>query len=160
MENHYVYRASAYSTTVRSGLASAEEIQPPISFSAPPEFQGEPGCWTPEHFFLASVAGCFVSTFSGIANFSKFDFLSLELEAEGTIEKEEGGWRFTRVKLRPRIKIALEKDRERANRLLEKAEKTCLVVRSLTSRIVMEPEVLVEEEMLESQKMGNSYPVT
>jgi organic hydroperoxide reductase OsmC/OhrA len=160
MENHYVYRVSAYSTTVRSGLASAEEIQPPIPFSAPPEFQGEPGRWTPEHFFLASVAGCFVSTFSGIANFSKFDFLSLELEAEGTIEKDEGGWRFTRVNLRPRIKIAMEKDRERANRLLEKAEKTCLVVRSLTSRIVLEPEVLVEEEMLERQKMGNSYPVT
>lgn len=89
MENHYVYRVSAFSTTVRSGLASVEDIQPPIAFSAPPEFQGEPGRWTPEHFFLASVAGCFVSTFSGIANFSKFDFLSLELEAEGTIEKDE-----------------------------------------------------------------------
>jgi organic hydroperoxide reductase OsmC/OhrA len=160
MESQYVYRVSASSTTLRSGVAVAEEIQPSIAFSAPPEFQGEPGRWTPEHFFLASVAGCFVSTFSGIANFSRFEFLSLELEAEGTIEKNEGGWRFTRVNLRPRLKIAMEKDRERANRLLEKAEKTCLVARSLTSRIVLEPEVLVEEELVERQKMENSFPVT
>jgi organic hydroperoxide reductase OsmC/OhrA len=160
MEKQYVYRVSASSTALRSGVAVAEEIQPSIAFSAPLEFQGEPGHWTPEHFFLASVAGCFVSTFSGIANFSKFEFLSLELEAEGTIEKDEGGWRFTRVNLRPRLKIAMEKDRERANRLLEKAEKTCLVARSLTSRIVLEPEVLVEEELVERQKMENSFPVT
>jgi organic hydroperoxide reductase OsmC/OhrA len=160
MENKYVYRVNASSTTLRGGVAVAEEIQPSIPFSAPPEFQGEPGRWTPEHFFLASVAGCFVSTFSGIANFSKCEFVSLELEAEGTIEKEEGGWRFTRVNLRPRLKIAMEKDRERANRLLEKAEKTCLIARSLTSRIVLEPEVLVEEELVERQKMGNSFPVT
>jgi organic hydroperoxide reductase OsmC/OhrA len=160
METQYVYRVSASSTTLRSGVAVAEEIQPSIAFSAPPEFQGEPGRWTPEHFFLASVAGCFVSTFSGIANFSRFEFLSLELETEGTIEKDEVGWRFTRVNLRPRLKIPLEKDRERANRLLEKAEKTCLVARSLTSRIVLEPEVLVEEELVERQEMGNSFPVT
>lgn len=160
MQNHYVYRVSASSTSLRSGVAIAEEIQPSIAFSAPPEFQGEPGRWTPEHFFLASLAGCFVSTFSGIANFSRLEFLALELETEGTIEKEEGGWRFTQINLRPRLKIAWEKDRERASRLLEKAEKTCLVARSLTSRIVLESEVLVEEELLERQEMGNSFPVT
>ena len=83
MEHQYMYRVNASSTTVRSGTVAVEEIEPSISFSAPPEFQGEPGQWTPEHFFLASVAGCFVSTFSGIASFSKLEFLSLELEVEG-----------------------------------------------------------------------------
>jgi organic hydroperoxide reductase OsmC/OhrA len=160
MEKQYVYRLSASSTALRSGVVVVEEVEPSIAFSAPSEFQGEPGRWTPEHFFLASIAGCFVSTFSGIANFSKFEFLSLELEVEGIIEKDEGGWRFTRVNLRPRLRIGLGKDRERANRLLEKAEKTCLVARSLTSQIILEPEIFVEEELLEQQKMENSFPVT
>lgn len=154
MEHQYTYRVNASSTTLRSGLASANGIQPPIKFSAPPEFQGEAGCWTPEHLFVAAVAGCFVSTFSGIANASKFEFLSLDLEVEGVLQKEEGGWRFTQVNLRPRLKIALQKDVERANRLLEKAEKTCLVARSLNSRTVLEPEVLVEEVPVEHEKMG------
>lgn len=160
MENQYVYRVNASSTTLRNGVVSAEEIQPSIAFSAPPEFQGTSGCWTPEHFFVSAVAGCFISTFSGIAHFSKFEFLSLELEVEGVIGKDEGGWRFTQVNLRPRIRISLEKERERAQRLLEKAEKTCLVTRSLSSRVVLEPEILVEEELLERQKTDNSYSIT
>jgi organic hydroperoxide reductase OsmC/OhrA len=160
MEDHYVYRVNASSTTVRNGIVASDEIEPPIAFSAPPEFQGEPGNWTPEHFLIASVAGCFVSTFSGMAHFSKFEFLSLEVGVEGVIGKDQEGWRFMQINVRPQLKIAQEKDRERANRLLEKAEKTCLVVRSLMSRVLLEPEILVEEEILEREKMGNSIPIT
>jgi organic hydroperoxide reductase OsmC/OhrA len=160
MENHYLYRVNASSTALRGGIVVAEDVEPSITFSAPPEFQGERGLWTPEHFFLASVAGCFISTFSGISHFSKFEFLSLELETEGLIAKDEGGWRFTNVTLRPRLKIAHEKDRERAGRLLEKAERSCLVVRSLTTQVTLEPEIVLEEEFIERQKMGNSVPIT
>lgn len=160
MDKQYVYRVTAASTAALGGVAIADEIQPSITFSAPPEFQGEAGRWTPEHLFLASVAGCFVSTFSGIAQFSKFEFLSLDLEVEGVLSKEEGGWRFARVNLHPRLKIAQEKDHDRANRLLEKAEKTCLVVRSINSKVILEPEVIVEEEVLEREKMGNSIPIS
>ena len=160
MEKKYVYRVTAASTAALSGIATAEDIQPSIAFSAPPEFQGEAGRWTPEHLFLASVAGCFVSTFSGMARFSKFEFLSLDLEVEGILSKEEVGWRFAQIDLQPRLKIAEGKDRDRANRLLEKAEKTCLVVRSINSKVILEPEVVVEEEVLEREKMGNSIPIS
>ena len=160
MEKQYIYRVSAASTGARSGIATAEEIQPPIVFSAPPEFQGEAGQWTPEHLFLASVAGCFVSTFSGMAHFSKFEFLSLDLDVEGLLSKEEAGWRFAQVKLHPRLKVAQEKDRGRANRLLEKAEKTCLVSRSINSKVILEPDLIVEEEVLERETMGNSIPIS
>ena len=154
MENQYTYRVNASSTTIRSGLVAASGIEPSIAFSAPPEFQGKPGCWTPEHFLIAAVAGCFVSTFSGMAHISKLDLLLLDLEVEGTLEREEGGWRFTQFNLRPRLKIDLQKDRDRAIRLLEKAEKTCLVARSLNSRIVLEPEVLIEEPLLQGAEIS------
>jgi peroxiredoxin-like protein len=160
MEKQYVYRVSAASTAVRSGVVTAEEIQSSIAFSAPPEFQGEAGQWTPEHLFVASVAGCFVSTFSGMAQFSKFEFLSLDLEVEGVLSKEEGGWRFTQVNLHPRLKIGQEKNRERASRLLEKAEKMCLIARSINSKVILEPELIVEEEVLEREKMGDSVPIS
>jgi len=160
MENNYIYRVSACSTSLRSGIATAEEIEPSIAFSAPPEFEGEAGHWTPEHFFVSAIAGCFISTFSGIAHFSKLEFLSLELETEGTITKDEGGWRFTQVTLRPRLKIAQEKDLDRAKRLLEKAERSCLVIRSLTTQVTLEPEIVLEEELMERQKMGNSVPIS
>ncbi len=158
MEKEYTYRVRAESIDVRSGVVTSDGIQPPIAFSAPPEFQGEAGRWTPEHLFLASVAGCFVSTFSGMAHFSKFEFLSLDVEVRGLLNKEEGGWRFAQVNLHPRLKIAQEKDRERANRLLEKAEKTCLITRSINSKTILEPELIVQEEAPERERMGDTIP--
>jgi organic hydroperoxide reductase OsmC/OhrA len=145
MENQHSYIVKASSTTTRSGIVGADDIHPPIAFSAPPEFQGVPGTWTPEHFFAAAVASCFVSTFSGMSHVSKFEFLSLELSTEAILQKDEGGWRFTRVILRPRVTIHLEKDRDRALRLMEKAEKVCLVARSLSCPTELQPEVVVEQ---------------
>ena len=161
MEKQYIYRVTGVATKVRSGTLTADEIQPTITFSAPPEFYGQAGQWTPEHLLMASVAGCFISTFSGIAEFSKFEFVSLNLEVEGVLEKDETGWRFTRILVRPRLKIAQnDRDRERANRLLQKAEKSCLVTRSLSCPIVLEPEVEVTEEVVESEKIGNAIPIS
>lgn len=154
MEEQYTFRVNAACTSLRNGVASVEGIESPIAFSAPAEFQGESGRWTAEHLCLAAVAACFINTFSGMAHISKFDYLSLDMETEGILEKEEGGWRFTQIHVRPRLKIALQKDCDRANRLLEKAEKSCLVVRSLNSRVVLEPEVLIEELQLEREQMS------
>jgi organic hydroperoxide reductase OsmC/OhrA len=159
MESQYTYSIKASSTCVRSGIVGTDEIQPPIAFSAPPEFQGQAGNWTPEHFFVAAVAACFVSTLSGMASVSKFDFLSLKLAAEGIIRKDEGGWRFTQVNLRPRLSIALEKDRERASRLLEKAGKICLVARSLTCPVALDPEIVVEQVSVDPETKTSSVPL-
>jgi hypothetical protein len=67
MEAHHEYRVHAFGAGGRNGVVQAEGVLSSISFSPPPEFLGEPGRWTPEHFLVAVVASCFVSTFSGIA---------------------------------------------------------------------------------------------
>jgi organic hydroperoxide reductase OsmC/OhrA len=62
----------------------------------------------------------------------------LEVPVEGTIEKQEGGFRFTKIVLRPLLTIVHGEDRERAGRLLEKAERVCLVSRSILATMVVE----------------------
>jgi organic hydroperoxide reductase OsmC/OhrA len=146
MDTTHKYRIRATSTTVRSGLAVAEGIEPSIAFSAPPEFQGQAGHWTPEHFFVAAVASCYVSTFSAMASNSNFAFFSLELETDGILVQEHAGWRFREVVLRPRLTIERAEDKDRGNRLLHKAEKNCLVGRSLACPVVLEPALIIEEQ--------------
>jgi peroxiredoxin-like protein len=143
MEKSLNFVSSARWTSGRSGITTGQDVAPAIHFSAPPEFQGEAGRWTPEHFFTSAVATCFVTTFQAIATFSKFSALALEVSVEGRIEKSEGGYRFTRVTVRPSLTIQSEQDRDRGMRLLEKAEKACLVSRSLNSEIVLEAQVFV-----------------
>jgi organic hydroperoxide reductase OsmC/OhrA len=50
-------------------------------------------------------------------------------------------------KLRPVVTVLKEEDRDRAIRLLEKAEKSCLIARSLQFKVVLFPTVKIEEEL-------------
>lgn len=151
METSHSYEVRTKSTRLRSGVVASDAIPQPIVFSAPPEFAGEPHVWTPEHFFVAALAACYVSTFSEMAEISKLNFASLEVEARGTLERDAGGWKFTEIKLRPILKVFQEKDSERGVRLLEKAERTCLIARSITASIVLEPAIKVAPEVVLSE---------
>ena len=146
METKYSYHANAQWHQHDRGFVELEHGVPRfIDFSAPPEFGGDPGFWTPEHFLLAAVASCFVATFRAVASASKLDFQGIEVATDGVLEKDSGGFRFTKVSLRPVAIIFAEQDRERALRLLEKSEKLCLVARSLSCTIELEPQILVEK---------------
>ena len=147
MEAHHEYRIKAFGAGGRNGVVQAEGVLSSISFSAPPEFLGEPGRWTPEHFLVAAVASCFVSTFSGMAEKSRLEFGSFNLDAEGVLGNENGIWLFTEIRLRPVVSILKEEDRDRVMRLLEKAEKSCLIARSLQCKVVLFPAVKIEEEL-------------
>jgi organic hydroperoxide reductase OsmC/OhrA len=152
MEASHVYRVKAVSTIPRSGVATAEGIQPSITFSAPPEFQGVMGLWTPEHFLVAGVASCYVSTFSGISEISHFPYVSLNLETEGVLEKLDGALQFTKIILRPVLRIGSEDMKERALRILEKAEKGCLVARSLKCSVELQPEIVVAQQTSDQEE--------
>ena len=145
MEKRYTYHASAHWTTHKRGIVEAEgDIPRTINFAAPPEFGGEPGLWTPEHLLLAAISTCFVATLRAIAEASKLEIHGLEVPVEGVMEKQEGGLRFTRITLRPALTILREEDRDRAGKLLEKAERVCLIARSLQATIVLEAKIVVE----------------
>lgn len=144
METIHIYRVQAKSTELRSGEVASPNVPGSIEFSAPTEFLGKSGVWTPEDFFVAAVVTCFVSTFSSIANLSNFNFVSLDVEAEGRLERVEGAWRFVRITLHPDLRIPREADRERAIRLLEKAGKGCLIARSMSAPTVLEPNVIID----------------
>jgi peroxiredoxin-like protein len=147
MEAHHKYRVHAFGAGGRSGVVHAEGVLSSISFSAPPEFLGEPDCWTPEHFLVAAVASCFVSTFSGIAEKSRLEFATFNLDAEGLLGNEDAIWRFAEIKLWPVVTVLKEEDRDRAIRLLEKAEKSCLIARSLQFKVTLFPAVKIAEEL-------------
>ena len=145
MNNALRYQAHAHWTIHKRGILEADEIPRTINFAAPPEFGGEPGLWTPEHLLLGSVITCYVSTFRASAEKSKLEFPGLEVFAEGVVQKQEGGLRFAEIVLRPVITLASEEDRERAQRLVEKAERICLVSRSLSCKVSVRAELKTGE---------------
>jgi organic hydroperoxide reductase OsmC/OhrA len=120
---------------------SAEGVR--IIESAPPkEFDGPGNQWSPEALLTASVADCFVLNFRAIAAASKFAWVSLDARTEGTLDRVDGKMRFTRFDTHAKLHVPAGADVERAKKLLEKAEQTCLVSNSLNSERHLAVEVI------------------
>ncbi len=140
------YRVSTEWTGKRNGFVKAEPVDRPLSFSAPPEFGGTAGQWTPEHLLLASVVSCYVATFTAIAEINRFKFEGLKVTCEAELIKVAGGMRFGTITVRPRLTLADDTQREQAQLLLEKSKKACIISRSLAAEVAMEAEIDSQEQ--------------
>lgn len=114
---------------------------PTLTVAPPADYDGPGDAWTPEHLLLASVQACFLFTLRAVARLSKQEFLSLELDATGTVNRIDGVTRFTEIVLRPTITVAEGSDRHRVLRTLEKSAQSCLVSASLATPIRLEPRI-------------------
>jgi organic hydroperoxide reductase OsmC/OhrA len=112
-----------------------------VHFAAPPQFGGLEGRWTPEDLLLSAVASCFTTTFHAVAGFAKLEYTDLEVEVEGTVDKTQTGYCFTRIVIRPRLMISDQQEQARASDLLTKAKGLCLVARALAIAQEFEPHV-------------------
>jgi len=139
----HAYLVSAWWTSGRTGIAKSDSAPNAIHFTAPKEFGGLEGRWTPEELLLAALAGRFTTTLRAVAGNSRFDFADLEVEVSGTVRKAASGYSFSEIVLRPTIKIAEFSDQDRALDLLKKTERLCLVARALDIPLRFEPQLEV-----------------
>jgi organic hydroperoxide reductase OsmC/OhrA len=116
---------------------------PPLATATPPEFDGPGNRWSPEALLVGAVADCFVLTFRGLARVAKLPWTSLECDATGTLERVDGVTRFTRLHLHASLSVPPGSDEAAAVAMLQKAEDRCLVSRSLTAVVHLEPRVVV-----------------
>lgn len=135
------YRVTAWWSSGRTGLAKSDTAPNAIHFTAPAQFGGIEGRWTPEELLLAAVAGCFTTTLRSIASGAQFDFADLEVEAYAKLRKMESGYGFDEITLRPTLKIANDTERQRALDLLQRAERLCLVSRAFAKPLRFEPQL-------------------
>jgi len=147
MQAIHFYTTDVVWTGERQGNLTAPAL-PSLEVDAPPEFRGHEGVWTPEHLFVGAINACFMTTFVAIAENSKLDFVDFDSKATGKLEKhDEHGLMMTLVVLRPRLTIRNARDEERAFRILEKAERNCLIANSVKARIRLEPEIRIAEQL-------------
>ena len=125
MQEEHRYHVVAWWTSGRTGIAKADSAPNAIHFTAPPEFGGLEGRWTPEDLLLCAV------TFHTIARYAKFEYTDLGVEAEAVVNRADSGYNFSEIVIRPQLTISREQERERALELLQKAKALCLVSRAL-----------------------------
>ena len=114
---------------------------PKMVITAPPEFGGPAGNWSPETLLVASVASCFLLTYRALASASKMDWQSFSCDVSGRLDSVDKVMQFTEFTITANLIVDNSNDIEKAERLLKKSEDSCLIRNSLIPKIILETRV-------------------
>lgn len=139
----FTFRTGVEWTRGATGVLRAEG-KPPLTVSAPTEFRGEPGIWTPEELFVASVEVCLMSMFLSFARKKSLPLVAYRSHSNGVLESVDGEYRFTRVVIFPTITVAAAAEEAEVLTVLRDAERHCLVANSIASIVEVTPTIMVQ----------------
>ena len=144
MEQANYYQVKVNWKKDRKGILSSPYLQSKIDVATPPEFpKGIRGVWSPEHLLVAAVNSCLMTTFLAVAENSKLEFINFESNASGKLEKVEGKYMITEIIVTPIVSIANADEKERVEKILQKAEDACIISNSIKSKIIFQPQVKI-----------------
>ena len=125
------YRVAASADAEGDVSLTSEGLETILSLP-PREFGGPGDRWSPETLLVAAVADCFILSFRAIARASKLSWIALRCEVEGVLRRQDGITKFTGFNVRATLDVPSGTNQERAQRLMTKAEQTCLITNSLS----------------------------
>lgn len=146
MANEHYYEVNVQWTEDRKGQMSSPVLTQKIEVATPPEFpKGMPDIWSPEHLLVAAVNSCLMTTFLAIAENSRLEFANFDSKAIGKLEVVDGKYMISEIELLPVLTISNEMDKEKAERVLIKSEKACLISNSVKSSIIFKPQIQITQ---------------
>lgn len=130
------YRSYQRDHTIEAGA------KPPIPCSSDPSFLGDPNRYNPEELLVASLSGCHMLWYLHLCAVNHVTVVEYSDAASGVMEEtEDGSGAFTRVVLRPAVKV-LEADAiEKARALHAEAHRFCFIARSVNFPVDILPEI-------------------
>ena len=140
----HLYRVTAAAAGAANVSLSADGL-PDLETAGPPEFGGPGDVWSPETLLVGAVADCFILSFRAIARTAKLEWLTLECEAEGELDKVEKLTQFVGFTVRATLTVPAGTSEKKANTILEKAEKYCLISNSMKAASHLVAKVIVAD---------------
>jgi organic hydroperoxide reductase OsmC/OhrA len=137
--HHYRVRAEGRCEGPVSVTADGVDALPT---TAPPEFGGPEGYWSPESLLVAAIADCFVLSFRAVARASKLPWRELQVEVEGVLDRVEGVTQFTAFTISPRLALEPGASEALAQTVLAKSKRACLITNSLKAECDVEAELV------------------
>lgn len=132
-----------YSVTVVGSHGEDVELRgehlPMLCTATPTEFDGPGDRWSPETLLVGALGDCLALTFRGVARRSRLAWTSFDCDVTGTLDRVDGTTRFTSFEIRARLQVPTETNPEDARRVLEKAERNCLIATSLNGAVHLTP---------------------
>ena len=88
-----------------------------------------------------------MTTFLSFAKKLRFEIENFKCEIIGQLEIVDGKYKFTNINLYPKVYLADETLREKANIALEKTHKYCLITNSVNAAVFYHSEILITNKL-------------
>jgi organic hydroperoxide reductase OsmC/OhrA len=116
--------------------------KPQIPGSSDPQFRGDATRYNPEELLVASLSTCHMLWYLHFCSVNQVTVLDYHDAASGLMqEADEGSGAFSRVLLKPMVKIAAGGDREKALALHHEAHRFCFIANSVNFPVEVAPQI-------------------
>ena len=119
--------------------------KPDIAGSSDPMFRGDATRHNPEDMLVAALCTCHMLAYLHVATLAGVVVTAYADAAEGTMETEGNGGRFTEVVLRPVVTITAASDAAKAQAAHDDAHHACFIAASVNFPVRCEPRIVVED---------------
>ncbi|MFS0673219.1 OsmC family protein [Ornithinibacillus sp. 179-J 7C1 HS] len=138
-EHHFHLKADWPGGRNSEGYIDAGNLKTKISI--PPEMDG-PGVGTnPDEMLLGAAATCYIITLAAMIERAKLPLQEMSLESEGIVDVTNGVFTYKKIIHRPTVSLtreASEANYELLKKLVEKAEKSCMISRAIQGNVELE----------------------
>lgn len=144
-EHHFHLKADWPGGRNSEGYIEAGNLKTKISI--PPEMEG-PGVGTnPDEMLLGAAATCYIITLAAMIERANLPLKEMALESEGIVDVTNGVFTYKKIIHRPTVALtnnASEKDYTLLRKLVQKAEKSCMISRAIQGNV----ELALEEKII------------
>ena len=112
----------------------------PIAVGAPPQFGGSDEMWSPEELLVGAALECLWTTFEAYARHDQLEVAGWRGTGSGVLDKGPTGPVFTSITLAVEMTVAAA-DLERARRILDTAEKHCIISNALRVAVTLQADI-------------------
>lgn len=145
MKHHFHLTADWPGNRNDVGQIETGELKTKISI---PDAMDGPGVGTnPDEMLLGAAATCYIITLAAMLERSNIPKVSLTMESEGIVDVTNGVFTYDAIIHRPKLLLPTDlsdRDVEKAQRLAEKAEGSCMITRALAGNVKVSLDAVVE----------------
>jgi organic hydroperoxide reductase OsmC/OhrA len=135
--------AAGYDAYERTHEAKAPPAPATLQLSSDPAFRGDPALLNPEQLLVLAAASCQLLSFLAVAARARIDVIEYRDDAEAEMPEDDPPMRITRITLRPQIVVWEDVSEARVRHLVEVAHRECFIANSLTTEVVVEPDISI-----------------
>jgi organic hydroperoxide reductase OsmC/OhrA len=117
----------------------------PIALGPPPQFDGSDLVWSPEELLVGAALECLWTTFEAYAKRDALNVIDWSGTGVAILDRGPGIPVFTSITLAVELRVAAG-DEDRAKRILEKAEKGCIISNALNVPVTLEMQITAAPE--------------